>query len=76
MAGGVEALPLLVEPRRVELGVEDALLVVERPGEVGAVRAEDGAAAAADQVDPGELVVQREVGRVGGRALEVAGRDD
>ena len=41
VARGVEALPLLVEPRRIQLGVEDALLVVERPGEVGPVGAED-----------------------------------
>ena len=49
---GVEALPLLEQARRVELGVEDALLVVERTREVGAVGAEDGAAAPADDLDP------------------------
>ena len=36
--GRVEALALLVQARGVELRVEDPLLVVERAGEVGAVR--------------------------------------
>ena len=39
VAGRVEALPLLVQPLRLEVGVEDPLLVVERAGEVRAVRA-------------------------------------
>jgi hypothetical protein len=34
VADRVEALSLGEEPRRVELRVEDSLLVVERPGEV------------------------------------------
>src|SRR5687768_11194357 len=76
VAGGVETLPLLVEPCRVELGVEDALLVVERPGQVSPIRIEDGAAAAADHLAPGELLEEREVGGVGARPLEVARRDD
>jgi hypothetical protein len=37
VAGRVEALPFLEQPLRVELGVEDSLLVVERAGEVAAV---------------------------------------
>ena len=51
VAGGVEALSLLVQASRVELGIENPLLVLERPGEVGAVRVEDRAAAATDEVD-------------------------
>src|SRR5439155_25783862 len=46
----VEALALFVEPLRVELRVEDPLLVPERAGEVGAVRAENRRAAAAEEL--------------------------
>ena len=67
VARGVEALALLVEPRRLEVGVEDALLAVERAGEVPAVGAEDRAAAAAEQVVAVEAIAQREV--VGIRGL-------
>ena len=49
--GRVEALPLRPEDGRVELGVEDPLLVVERAGEVRAAGAEDRRAAAADRAD-------------------------
>ena len=48
----VEALAFGVEAGRLELGVEDALLVVERACEVRAVRAEDRAAAPADDIRP------------------------
>jgi hypothetical protein len=49
VADRVEALPFGEQARRVELCVEDALLVVERAGEIRAVGREDGAAAAADR---------------------------
>ena len=45
MAGRVEALPLLVQPRRVELRVQNPFLVVERAREVF-----DRAAATANDV--------------------------
>jgi hypothetical protein len=41
VAGRVEALSRLEQELGVELGVEDSLLLVERAGEVGAVRAEN-----------------------------------
>ena len=41
MAGRVEALALLVQARRVELGEEDPLLLPERSGKVRAVRREN-----------------------------------
>ena len=44
----VEALPLLEQARRLELRVENSLLVVQRPSEIRAVGAEDRAAAAAE----------------------------
>ena len=73
VAGRVEALALLVEPLRIEVGVEDPLLAVERAGEVRAVRGEDRRATAAEDVDAGELVAQREVVRIRAGTLEVAG---
>ena len=76
MAGRVEALPLGEDPRRVELGVEDPLLAVERPGEVRAVGREDRAAAAADRPGALDLGAQREVVGIRALALEVARRDD
>src|ERR671925_2161829 len=45
VADRVEALALLVEPRGVEPGVEDRLLVPGRAGEVGTVGAQDRRAA-------------------------------
>src|SRR5438477_509743 len=65
VAGRVEALPLLVQPRRLEVGVEDSFPVVERPCEIRAVGAEDRAAAAADHVRVAELRPERKVVRVG-----------
>ena len=59
--GRVEPLPLRPQHRRIELGVEDPFLVVERPGQVRAARSEDRAASPADDVEPLELVAQREV---------------
>ena len=76
VAGRVEALALLVKPRGVELRVQDSLLVVERPGEVGAVRAEDCASSSPDHILALELVGEREIRRIGGGALEVRGADD
>jgi len=64
VADRVEALPLREQPRRVELGVENPLLVVQRPGEVRAVRREDRTAAATEQPGAVELGAQREVVRV------------
>ena len=61
VAGGIEPLALLGQALRVEVGVENRLLVVERAGEVGAVRSEDRRAAAAERVEAGDLVAQREV---------------
>ena len=55
VAGRVEALPLGRQLRGVEVRVEDALLVVEGPGEVGAVRREDRRAAAAQEISAGKL---------------------
>ena len=52
MPGRVEALPLRQEHLGVEVRVEDALLVPERPGEVRAVGREDGGAATADSSSP------------------------
>src|SRR5919204_3309213 len=52
VAGRIEALALGVQPRRIELRVENALFVVERPGEVRAVGREDRASAPADDVHP------------------------
>ena len=75
VTGGIEALPLLGEARRIELGVEDSLLVVERAGEIRAVGTEDRAAAPAEDVAPLELVEKREVRRIRARPLEVARRD-
>jgi hypothetical protein len=49
VTGRVEALPLAVQPCRVELGVEDALLVPQRAGQVRASLGEDRGAAAADR---------------------------
>ena len=71
VARRVEALPLRLEPRRVELGVEDALLVLERPGEV----ARRPGARIAEPPRPSSVVArraQREVGRIARRALEGA----
>ena len=75
MADRVEALPLLGEARRLELGVEDALLAVQRPREIGAVWPEDRAAATAEHVHPGDLVGEREVGGIRPGPLEVGGSD-
>ena len=61
MPDRVEALALGVEARRLELGVEDALLVVERAGEVRAVRGEDRAAAPADDLVSFEQLSEREM---------------
>src|SRR5436190_20387332 len=61
VAGRVEPLPLLVEPRRVELGVKDPFLVVEWACEVAAVGREDRTAAAADHVDAVEELSERKV---------------
>src|SRR5918996_1624713 len=71
----IEALSLLEQPGRLEIGVEDALLVVERAREVGAVRCEDRAAAPADHVVLGDRLAQGEILWVRGRALEVTRRD-
>ena len=73
--GRVEPLALLGEASGIELGIEDPLFVVERPGQIGAVGAEDGAAAAAEDPAPLELVTEREVRRIGLGPLEVARRD-
>ena len=67
VTGGIEALPLLGEARRIELGVEDSLLVVERAGEIRAVGTEDRAASPAEDVAPLELVEKREVRRIRAR---------
>ena len=64
MAGGVEALSLLVQASRVQFGIEDALLVVKRAGQIRAVRVEDRAAAATDEVDALQQPSEREVLRV------------
>ena len=76
VARRVEALSFLEEARRLEVRVEDPLLVVERAGEVRAVGPEDRAASPAEDVVPLERVSERKIIRVGGGALEVAGRDD
>src|SRR5215470_16400012 len=72
VARRVEALALGEEQLRVELRVEHALLVPERPGEVAPVGPEDRGAAAAD-----ELVAlgQRHVVREARGALEDAARE-
>src|SRR5205807_8605987 len=71
--GRVEALALLMQAHRVELGVQDPLLVPERPGQVGAVGAEDRGAAVAEKVvalgDPDVVGVAR-------GALEDAAADE
>jgi hypothetical protein len=72
----VEALALFVEPSGLKLGVQDALLAVERAGEVGAIRRENRAPSAADDVDAVEQLREREVGGVRGGALEVTRADD
>src|SRR5438309_7461974 len=69
MAGGVEALARLVQPLRVELRVQHALLVPERPGDIAAVRPEDRRAATADELVAGG---ERNVVRIARRALEEA----
>jgi hypothetical protein len=71
VADGVEPLPLGEQACRVELGVEDPLLTVQRPGEIRAVGSEDRAAAAADHADALDLGGEREVVGVGRLALEV-----
>ena len=76
VAGRVEALAFLVEPNGVKLRVQDSLLIVERPGKVGPVRAEDRTSSSPDHVLTLELVRQRELRRIGGGALEVRGADD
>jgi len=53
--GGIEALARVAKAVGLELGVEDPLLVVQRPGEVAPVRREDRGAATA--------VVEREFPR-------------
>src|SRR5919108_1564598 len=75
MPGRVEALTFGVEACGIELRVEDAFLVVERPREVRAPGREDRASAAADDVHPVEQPVEREVIGIAARALEVRGRD-
>ena len=55
VADRVEALPLGEQQRRIEVGVEDPLLVVERACEIRAVGCEDRAAAAAEQAGAFEL---------------------
>ena len=72
MPGGIEALPLREQARRVELRVEDLLLVVHRAREVRAIGREDRTAAAAERAGAVELGAQREVVGLRGRALEVA----
>src|SRR6478672_1197380 len=76
VADRVEALPLGEQLRRVELRVEDSLLVVQRPGEIGAVGREDRTAAAADRPGSLDLGGEREVVGVCVLALEVRRRDD
>src|SRR2546430_6141170 len=71
-----ESLPLGEQARRVELGVEDPSLLVQRAGEVRAVRAEDRTAAVAQQVVALELRREREAVGIRRRALKVAGSDD
>ena len=51
----IEALPLREDARRVELRVQDPLLVVQRTGEIRAVGREDRAAAAAEHAGAVEL---------------------
>src|SRR4051794_19238885 len=72
----VETLPLGEQLGGIELCVEDALLVVKRPGEVGAVGRKDCAAASTDRPRSLDLGAEWEVGRVRRLALEVAWRDD
>ena len=60
--GFVDVKVAAIEPVGLEVGVEDPLLVVERPGEVPAVGAEDRAAAAAEQV-----VAVEQLARAGSR---------
>src|SRR5438046_4560942 len=71
MPGGVKSLSLREQEIRVELRVDDALLVPERPRQVLAVRGDDRGAAAAEQVG---AVGERNVARVARRALEEAAR--
>jgi hypothetical protein len=71
VADRVEALPLCEQARRVELRVEDPLLLVERAGEVRAVRRENRAAPVAEKIGAVELGAEREVVGIRGCALEV-----
>jgi hypothetical protein len=75
VADGVEALALLEQSAAIELGVEDPFLVVERPGEVGAVRPENRTAATAQDVGAVELVAEWKVVGVRRGSLEVARAD-
>src|ERR1051326_5303930 len=72
VADGVEPLALRKEQVGVELRVEDSLLVPDGAREVLAVRADDGRAAAAEEVG---AVCDRHVGRVARGALVDAARE-
>src|SRR5918994_1093748 len=74
VARWIKALPFLEEARRLEVRVEDPLLVVEWPGEVRAVGPEDRTASPAEDVLPLESVSERKIVRVGRGPLEMAGR--
>src|ERR1700730_12340932 len=66
MPGRVETLACFVEPLWIEIGVENALLVPQRPGEIGPVRRKNGRAPAAHDV---VAVCERYVGRITRSAL-------
>src|SRR3712207_6257677 len=74
--GRIEPLQRFAKVRRLQFRVEDRLLAVDRPREVGAVGCEYRASSAAEHVDPLDQLAQREVLGVGGRPLEVARSDD
>ena len=74
--GRIEALTLLVEPLRVEVGVQDFLFAVQRAGQVTAIRAEDRGAAAAEDVHAGQLVAERKVFGIRACPLEMRRADD
>src|SRR3712207_3782055 len=68
--GRGEPLPLLEQPGGIELGEEDPLGVVQRPGEVRTVGPQDRAAAATEHVRVAEELPQREILGVGACALK------
>src|SRR5215211_1357688 len=69
----IEALALLVKQLRIEVGVQDSLLVPERPGEVRAVGPDDRRAPPPDQL---VSFAERHIVRVARGALEDAAGED